>query len=130
MQRVSVAYAKYFNQKYQTPGHVFQGPFKAIHIKDNRQLMYLSAYIHRNPRELRTWKDNEEHYPWSSLTDYVNENRWGGLLASEIILDQFEGTSKSNYASFVKTSSAKVLEQELDSLTLLTDLATRNNKGV
>lgn len=113
MQRVGDAYSKYFNAKYQMPGHVFAGRYKAVHVQDNRQLMYLSAYIHRNPRELKGWKDMEDQYPWSSLTDYVNENRWGGLLAQEIILDQFEGTRGSNYADFVKTNTAKEVESEL-----------------
>lgn len=118
MQRISDSYSKYFNKKYELPGHVFQGRYKAVHVKDNRQLMYLSAYIHRNPRELRVWKDKEAEYPWSSLQDYVTENRWGGLLAQEIITDQFEGSTRSNYADFVRTSTAKVLEEELSDLHL------------
>ena len=116
MQRVNEAYAKYFNIKYETLGHVFQGPFKAVHVRDNRQLLYLSAYIHRNPHELKAWRGKEAEYPWSSLHDYTVENRWGGLLAPEIILDQFEGTSKSNYAGFVRSSTAKILEDELEEI--------------
>ncbi len=110
MHRVELAYTKYFNTKYSMSGHVFQGRYKTVHVADNEQLMHLSAYIHRNPRELKAWKDKEERYPWSSYQDYVTENRWGGLLAQEIILDQFEGTEKSNYADFVKTSPAKELD--------------------
>jgi len=114
MQRVSDSYTRYFNIKYEVSGHVFQGRYQSVHIKDDRQLLYLSAYIHRNPRELRAWKDKEHEYPWSSLRDYTVENRWGGLLAPEIILDQFEGSKQSNYADFVKTSTAKILEDELE----------------
>ena len=113
MQRVSDSYSKYFNAKYQTTGHVFQGRYKAVYVKTNEQLMYLSAYIHRNPRELKAWKDKEQDYPWSSYYDYAVENRWGGLLAQEIILDQFEGSRNSNYVDFVKSSTAKVLAEEL-----------------
>jgi putative transposase len=109
MQRIELAYTRYFNTKYSMSGHVFQGRYRTVHVADNEQLMHLSAYIHRNPRELKVWKDKEERYPWSSYQDYVTENRWGGLLAQEIILDQFEGTDKSNYADFVKTSPAKEL---------------------
>lgn len=113
MQRISTAYTKYYDQKYASSGHVFQGRYRSVHIKDDRQLLYLSSYIHRNPRELKVWKDKEHEYPWSSLRDYTVENRWGGLLAPEIILDQFEGSKQSNYADFVKTSTAKILEDEL-----------------
>ena len=111
MQRAELAYTKYFNTKYERSGHVFQGRYKTVHVQNNEQLSHLSAYIHRNPKEIKAWKGREAEYPWSSYQDYVKENRWGGLLAPEIILDQFEGTSRSNYASFVKSSPAKGLDE-------------------
>lgn len=113
MQRVADGYTKYFNTKHQQSGYVFQGPYGAVHVKDDRQLTYLSAYIHRNPRELREWKDKEFEYPWSSLQDYTKANRWGGLIVPDIIAGQFDATSKSNYADFVRTSTAKTFEEEL-----------------
>lgn len=112
MQRIGDAYTKYAHEKYALSGHVFQGRYQAKHIPDNEYLMHLSAYIHRNPRELKGWKGREAEYPWSSYRDYVDENRWGGLLALEIILDQFEGTKASNYADFIKTSPTKELDFE------------------
>lgn len=115
MQRVLTAYTKYFNAKYNKSGHLFQGPYKIIHVEDNRQLLHLSAYIHRNPRELRGWLQKEHEYIWSSYQDYVGENRWSNLLAQDMILDQFK--NKQEYYHFVKTSPAKMLEAEL--LTLL-----------
>ena len=50
LQRVQDGYTKYFNAKYKKSGHLFQGPFKAVHVKDNNQLLYLSSYIHKNPK--------------------------------------------------------------------------------
>lgn len=106
-QRLGTAYTKYFNAKYGSSGHVFENRYKCKHVPTNEYLVHLSAYIHRNPRELSGWKGREDEYPWSSYRDYVKENRWGGLLAQEIILDQFEGTPRSNYAGFVRSSPAK-----------------------
>ncbi len=115
MQRVLVGYTMYFNTKYEAAGHVFQGRYETVHVKDNEQLLYLSSYIHRNPRELPAWKgDKVEHYPYSSLQDYTDKNRWGGLLATDIIAEQFETTPQSNYRDFVRTSTAKIFEEELD----------------
>jgi len=111
MQRILTAYPKYFNTKYNKSGHLFQGPYKIVHVEDNRQLLYLSAYIHKNPRQLKRWRQKEHNYPWSSYQDYVGENRWGNLLSQDIILDQFE--NKSEYHNFVKTSTAKMLDAEL-----------------
>ncbi len=113
MQRVGTAYTMYFNTKYEASGHVFQGRYKSVHVKDNRQLTYLSAYIHRNPRELKDWKDKEEKYPFSSLQDYVDKNRWGNLIVTDIIAEQFAGAKDSNYRDFVRTSTAKMLAEEL-----------------
>jgi len=116
MHRVSVGYTRYFNTKYGSVGHVFQGPYKAVHVETDSQLLYLSAYIHRNPRELGEWLGKEGEYPWSSLQDFTDANRWGGLIVPEIVTSQFAMTPKSNYADFVKTSTSKLLAEELEGL--------------
>ncbi|MEX2028313.1 MAG: transposase [Candidatus Curtissbacteria bacterium] len=112
MQRVLNSYSKYYNAKYQKSGHLFQGPYCAVHIKDDRQLMYLSAYIHKNSRELSEWKNREDLYPWSSYQDYIEENRWGDLLMSSIVIDRFK--DKKEYLQFVQSSGAKEYENELE----------------
>jgi len=105
MQRVLNAYSKYFNIKYDLAGHVFQGPFRAVHIKNNEQLIYLSAYIHRNPRELKGWKNKEDDYPWSSYNDYISMNQWNGLLKNSEVIEQFVDGKK--YIKFVESTDAK-----------------------
>jgi putative transposase len=105
MQRVLNAYAKYANAKYETVGHFFQGPYRAVHIEDNDQLLYLSTYIHRNPRELPGMVGKEHEYTWSSYQDYLDHNRFGKLLDPSLVLDQFE--SVHDYRAFVDLSTAK-----------------------
>lgn len=105
MHRILTAYSKYFNAKYKKRGHVFDGPFGAIHIKNNNQLLHLSAYIHKNPKTLKEWGGNYDGYPWSSYQDYLGLNRWGNLLSTEIILKQFSNQNK--YKEFVTNSLAK-----------------------
>jgi putative transposase len=112
MQRVLNAYAKYFNTKYKVTGHLFEGPFRAVHVEDNDQLLYVSAYVHRNPIEIANWKSRAHKYPWSSYQDYIGHNRWGGILQRDIILDQFE--SPSEYKNYIETSGAK--ETALDNV--------------
>src|SRR3989339_1119251 len=111
MQRVLTSYSKYYNTKYEKSGHVFQGPYQAVHVEDNRQLLHLSAYIHRNPREIPKWFKKEDRYSWSSYQDFIGENRWSDLLLSDIVLGQFK--DKKHYHEFVKTSPAKIFEDEL-----------------
>lgn len=107
MRRIQDAYTKYFNTKYNRSGHLLSGPYRAIHIKDNRQLLYLSTYIHRNPRELSGWRGKEVKFPWSSFQDFL-KNRWGSLLATGIILKQF--SDAKGYRDFVNQSTAKTRE--------------------
>lgn len=111
MQRVLDGYTKYFNIRYKRSGHLFQGPFHAVHVGNNTQLLHLSAYLHRNPRELSRWKQQEEYYQWSSYQDYTRNNRWSNLLVSEVVLGQFKNNRE--YLHFVKTSTAKKLREEL-----------------
>ncbi|MBU3942405.1 transposase [Patescibacteria group bacterium] len=107
MLRILGSYTKYINTKNEISGHLFQGTFKSVHIKDDPQLLYTSAYIHNNVKELRGWNGKEHLCPWSSFQDYVNENRWGELLKTDIILDQFSNKDKEKYKSFVQKSGAK-----------------------
>lgn len=111
LQRIEIAYTKYFNTKYNRSGYLFQGPFQSVRIENNNQLLYLSAYIHRNCREIRDWHNREHLYPWSSYQDMVTKNRWENLLKCEIISKQF--SSPSEYRNFVETSSAKTIKSEL-----------------
>lgn len=109
MQRVLTAYTKYFNLRHQKSGHLLQGSYKSVWIENDTQLMHTSAYIHKNPTELSEWKKNEDKYYWSSFQDYININRWGKLLSTDIILNRFDNNENNikNYKEFVKTSSAK-----------------------
>ncbi|MEK7579391.1 MAG: transposase [Patescibacteria group bacterium] len=105
MHKVLMAYAKYFNEKYAKSGHVFQGPYRAVHIVSNKQLLHVSAYVHLNQSELSDSPEYAYGYDWSSCQDYVGENRWGDLLDQKIILEQF--STKEAYAHFLKTSGVK-----------------------
>jgi len=105
MQRVLNAYAKYFNTKYEMVGHLFQGPYRAVHIGSNDQLLYTSAYLHRNPRELPGVAGREHTYEWSTYSDYLGPNRFGDLLDTSLVLEQFE--SLADYRVFVDSSIAK-----------------------
>ena len=111
LQKIEIAYTKYFNNKYHKSGYLFQGPYQSVHIENNEQLLHLSAYIHRNPRELERWRNKEDEYPWSSYQNFIQENKLGELLATEIITEQFK--NKKEYDDFVKTSGTKEFDEEL-----------------
>jgi putative transposase len=109
MQRILNSFTKYHNTKYGKIGHLFQGPFKAVLVVNDDQLLYLSAYVHINPTNLKGWKGKEDQYPWSSYQDYVGENRWGKLLVKNIVLEKLEG--QKDYRSYVEKSGVREIKE-------------------
>ena len=88
MQKISTGYSMYNNIKHERTGTLFEGKFKAEHIKDDRHLKYLFSYIHLNPVKLidPNWKEmgikNKDKalsflssYAYSSYLDFLNYNR-------------------------------------------------------
>ena len=49
VQRLNTSYALYFRYKHRSPGHVFQGRYRAKIVEDDEYLVALSRYIHLNP---------------------------------------------------------------------------------
>lgn len=109
MQRILNSYSKYFNTKYERSGHLFQGPFGAVHVRTDEQLLYLTAYIHANPVGIKEYKNRPHEYEWSSYMDYIHNNRWPELLKPGIVLEQF--TDGKHYKRFVEDSGAKNIHE-------------------
>lgn len=105
MQRVQNAYTRYLNTKQHKKGHLFESAYRCLQVRNKEELLYLSALIHRNPKELREWRGKEDQYPFSSRADYVRGNRWGELLSPEAVLDQLD--SQNAYKAFVETHVQK-----------------------
>jgi hypothetical protein len=102
LQRLGNSHTKYVNIKHGTGGHLFQSRYQAVHITDNEQLLYTSAYLHKHEPRL--------NFPWSSYQDYVRKNRWPDLLDPSVILDQF--SDGKDYETWLPSTVAK--EKDLD----------------
>lgn len=53
MNSLCIRYVMYFNRKYKRVGSLFQDVYKAVLVETEPQLLYLTAYIHRNPLKNR-----------------------------------------------------------------------------
>jgi putative transposase len=49
MQKLLNSYARYFNVRRSRKGSLFAGPFRAVGIDGDEQLLHVSRYIHLNP---------------------------------------------------------------------------------
>lgn len=113
--KVCTGYSMYFNKKYEHTGHVFQDQFKAITIENDSYLVWLSSYIHQNPK-IAGLVENLSSWKFCSYPDYVGQ-RDGILCEKNIILDNFK--SQEAYADFVGNSYIKIKERkDLQSLFL------------
>ncbi len=99
MQHLSNSYTKYFNTRHNRVGPLFQGPFKAIRVDTDGQLLHLSRYIHLNPLVGHVVDESEWlRYPWSSLVEYRRgKSAW---LDLHPILGQF--ASSAAHEAFVR----------------------------
>ena len=79
MQRFGNSYGRYFNIKYKRPGSLFQGRFKAVHIKSDDQLKYLLAYINViNPAQLIEPDIKEKGIEdFEKILKWVDKYLWG-----------------------------------------------------
>jgi REP-associated tyrosine transposase len=74
LQGVTQSYTMYFNRKYKTVGHLFQGRYKAILCDKDAYLLSLIKYIHLNPVRANMAKALGE-YRWSSHRSYVKKGK-------------------------------------------------------
>jgi REP element-mobilizing transposase RayT len=96
------AYAGGFNRRHGRVGHLFQGRYKASLIKDDRHLLAVIRYIHRNPVEARL-VTRAEHYRWSSDRAYRTGSRpvWMDTALVLGILDSDPQRAVRRYAELV-----------------------------
>lgn len=112
LHRILVSYSKYFNLKYEKRGHVFERTFNSKHLSDDNYFLRALAYLHLNSKDMKGWRKKEHRYDWSSLQDYVKENRWGKLLKIDIALEYFDG-NQAAYKAFVEEARSEMADYKL-----------------
>lgn len=103
MQRLGTGYTKYFNTKHGRSGALFQGVFKAVHIKSNRQLLYVSAYVNLNDHVHQLGSEASKLVR-SSIGEYTRVSN--GFCKKNIILEQFSSPNK--YLQYARETLAHI----------------------
>jgi putative transposase len=100
MHRLGTAYTNYFNERYDRSGSLFQGPYKAIHIRTNEYLMHLASYItHNNLVHKNLNKSWFAKLPFSAAHEFADGGHSNHLAYTRFILSLY-----SNKAAFLKES--------------------------
>jgi REP element-mobilizing transposase RayT len=103
MQGVSQTYTMYFNRRYRTVGHLFQGRYKAILCDKDAYLLGLLKYIHQNPVRARI-TEKVEAYPWSSHHAYTGKDNPLSLVDTDQVLRLFserKSRARAKYREFM-----------------------------
>jgi hypothetical protein len=88
LQGINQSYTTYFNRKYKTVGHLFQGRYKAILCDRDEYLLSLVRYIHLNPVRARIVKTPDE-YQWSSHHNYIKKTNGVNIIDTDQVLRMF-----------------------------------------
>ena len=86
MQRLGTGYSKYFNNKHERSGGLFEGKFQAVHIDSNEYLLHVSVYVNLNDRV---------HGFGSS----ASKNQYGKVVKSRSSWDEYLGNTKEEFCT-------------------------------
>lgn len=104
-------YARNFNQTNQRAGHVFQGRFKSEVCTEDRYILSLCRYIHRNPLKAGLVKKLID-YPWSSYPDICGARK-DGLVNRGFFLGYFGQPAVGGLRKWVEEEN-DMYQQESD----------------
>jgi len=105
MQGLQQSYAIYFNRKYGTTGHLFQGRYKAIICDKDAYLLELIRYIHLNPVRAGIVKRPGD-YIWSSHRTYLagRSSSWLEIEMPLACLASSRKAAVSSYKNFINSA--------------------------
>lgn len=130
MRKLNMGYSKYFNEKYERSGALWQGKYKKIHIQKDPHFMYIPYYIHLNPldKKFPEWRDGSvfdieaalnylSKYKWSSYLDYNDIKNYPSIIYRDLLTEVLVNKEQqlNNIKSIItkpeKAMAAEILEK-------------------
>jgi putative transposase len=102
LRKLNIGYAKYFNERHDRSGTLFQGRTKKILVRTLAHELHILHYVHLNPLDYRasarTWRAGRiadpkgalsylEQYKWSSYSDYSGGSNFPSILTKDFFGD-------------------------------------------
>jgi putative transposase len=122
MQRLGTSYTKYFNERHDRSGSLFQGTYKAVHVHTNEYFMHLGCYINLNnlvhPKLNPPWLLKQ---PFSSMAEYCDVGFKGRrLVDTSLLLAQYRGVSDFKKKALQTVHMVEQRKRKLKEYTKLT----------
>jgi len=101
-----MGYAKFFNEKYDRSGYLWQGRYKKILIETDAHFNYIPYYIHLNPldRLHKQWRVGGVTDCTKAL-DVLDTYRWSSYL-------DYQGTKKLSFSTTYSVSQANTRDSK------------------
>ncbi|OGM93322.1 hypothetical protein A2333_02370 [Candidatus Wolfebacteria bacterium RIFOXYB2_FULL_49_7] len=104
MKKLNMGYSRYFNERYERKGTLFEGKYKSILVTAHAHFVHLPYYIHLNPLDMFDygWRERAVHnhadamkylegYRWSSHLDYMGKKNFPSVTQRGFLLEFFGG---------------------------------------
>ena len=124
MRDVASRFARYYNDKYEHFGHLFQDRYKSEPVNDAAYFLILIRYIHQNPIAAGLCNDVES-YEWSSWFEFTADpRRLSSICAVGAILKKYPLEELREQVNTPLPKTLKMLEY--DSRGTVSDEDVRN----
>lgn len=93
MHKMNMGYTKYFNNRYERSGVLWQGKHRKVLIGRDAHFLYVPFYVHLNPLDYThpEWRKGEvrnisgalialQNYRWSSHLDYLGKHNFPSVI--------------------------------------------------
>lgn len=114
MKKIEVTFVKWYNEKYQRGGNLFQERYKSEPVETEEYLLTVFRYILQNPLHAGMEKKVGASYRWSSFWDY--ENGVSNVTDLEEMLAFFD--TPEELLDFVKRETRDICMEEYSPRTL------------
>lgn len=106
LRKLNIGYVKYFNEKYERIGTLFQGRTKKVFIERHAHFLYILHYLHLNPLDYlkgaEKWRERSrgsigsmrealaylDSYRWSSYLDYSGRKNFSSILTTDLFQEK------------------------------------------
>jgi len=105
-----ITYAMEFQNKHKHTGAIFESRYKNVTVDTNKQLLYITKYIHQNPHKL---VKKLTDYPYSSLPVYLKQSKPLDWLYPNYALKLTD-----NYSKYLKPPEEQSQTEKFSSLNL------------
>jgi len=95
---IGIKYVAYYNKLNRRIGSVFADRYKSENIENEKYLLAVLRYVHKNPVKAKLVSDIEA-YKWSSYNEFLAESHYIDLAQKNFVLNYFSN-NKDSFVNF------------------------------